>query len=67
MIEKQLFVEVHMIEPPSDHYVLPVNKLDSLASELEAMAEYDDGDVLILKPVMLTEKEFEDLPEFQGF
>ena len=45
-------------------YTIPLSSLDTLAGELECM-EFDM--VMTLKPVKMTDEEFENLHEFTGW
>lgn len=52
------------IDPRSNYYVLPISELETLFDDLESTPV---GESLILERLDMTQKELDNLPEFEGY
>jgi len=52
------------IDPTSNYYVLPISELHALFDDLEATPV---GESLILERFDMTQKELDNLPDFEGY
>jgi len=66
---KEIFFKVYQDKNSIDTFYVETkeNIEESLPHWVEIAAESDDGLFPVIEPVLMTQQEFEALPEFQGY
>ena len=66
--KEKMYFKIYMDkESMDDHYVCPPTELPALLESIEEHLLEHDGLAPVIEPVLMTRKQFNELPEFQGF
>lgn len=67
--ENKMFFRIYQDKKNVDelYFVVDKKELDLQLNDWSACYEHDENGFPIIEPVMMTQKEFDDLPEFQGY